>query len=87
MVPAGSVVVRVSSLSLTTNPERFTMVVPRLYNSIQSPGTPPFDSTSFTTTSTRQSFAAPLVDAAVVTNAPVGVGHRPYVVAACAVHA
>ena len=49
-------------------------------SSTQSPGVPPFDSTSLMCTVVdrrAQSFAAPLVDSAVVAKAPVPFGQRP----------
>ena len=64
------------------------MAVPALTISTQSPGVPPLDSTSLILKiGAGQSFAAPFVELAVVMNAPVPFGQRPYVVAtACAVH-
>jgi hypothetical protein len=66
-----------------------TAFAPVLMISTQSPGVPPFDSTSLMCTlvtgTPPQALGAALVALAVVVNAPVPFGHRPYVVAACAV--
>ncbi len=80
-VPAGMVAgVWVSSLSSTVQPEMSAALAPVLISSIQSPGVPPFDSTSLIFTvvaAVWQRFAEALVDEAVVAKAPVPLGQRP----------
>src|SRR4051812_20177942 len=72
----------VSSLSRNLYPEMSTGAEPGLKSSTQSPGTPPFDSTSFSLIA--QSLPVPFVSPeVVVTNAPEPSGQRPYVVEAC----
>src|SRR5215813_2046458 len=90
-VPAGSLLATwVSSLSRMLQPEMSAGLVPVLMSSTQSPGVPPFDSTSLMRTvaadAPPQRFAAPLVDSELAVNAPVPFGQRPYVTAACSVH-
>jgi hypothetical protein len=48
-----------------------------LYNSTQSPGVPPSDSTSLILTGLPQSFELPLVTLVVVVKAPLPLGQRP----------
>ena len=50
-MPLGIVEAWLSSPSRTTQPEMSAAVSPALMSSIQSPGVPPLDSTSFTRTS------------------------------------
>src|SRR5262245_30644256 len=80
-VPDGSLLATwVSSLSRMLQPEMSAGLVPVLMSSTQSPGVPPFDSTSLMRTvmdAAPQRFAPPFVDSELVVNVPVPLGQLP----------